>query len=383
MRTFDNLRLEHVQVIIQHHSVFPAVNERMAERLYQTFSAEEEAWTRQNVVDIIKDTAKSALEEHGDLDDAHVNNIVENFLLGAEQLWSMGSTYRAYEHRDGLGDVVDRAVYDKLSVVDIETLKRAIITDIAEEITEDIYDKEPLTLNDIYEVVSHSVRSNMRGRGPPEAISIQAITEAIWQEGQEQMEEEFQAFEYQPPDMSSAKRDQLAKQDRERGIYVPQAEADTRHTYYTEALGPDYRDIPVHDYIKLADTTVGVYIDANPDHIVFMIKDADGKKTAFVSLRSQVREHMAVYDCDDDGKKYISLANLGYHGTGMASYDAVKTVVIHSNYQVFLLRRSEQNTGKLITHEIRDFEDDVVGGFHCQDGTQAPYYQIHVPATMI
>lgn len=59
--------------------------------------------------------------------------------------------------------------------------------------------------------------------------------------------------------------------------------------------------------------------------------------------------------------------------------DAIKSVVIRSNYRIFLLRYSGRKTGRLITHEIRYYNDSVVGGFHGQDGTETDYFEIHVP----
>lgn len=187
----------------------------------------------------------------------------------------------------------------------------------------------------------------------------------------------WQPFEYQAPDLEERKREQLAKQDGERANYLQEAEPEVRNAYYVSALGPKYRDIEFFDSIMQEDTTIGEYIDDDLDNILFIVKDAAGKNAPFATLRSQVQKQLAVYDCDDDGQKYINMTNLG--AFGMAGYDAVKTVVVRSNYQIFLLQHSGKKTGRLITHEIRHFEDGVVGGFHCQEGTQTDYYEIHVP----
>lgn len=186
-------------------------------------------------------------------------------------------------------------------------------------------------------------------------------------------------FEYVPPPHAMRKRAQLFNQDYEREDYVPKVSDEVRHEYYSSLLGPEYRSIPVYDYQIMEDTDVGTYIDEDEDNIVFIIKGEDGVKTAFVSLRSEVRKQMAMYDCDMEDNVYINLANLGYQGTGMADYDAVKAAILYSNYQIILMQYSGHNTGKLITHEIRYFEDTGVGGFHCQEGTQAPYYQTYIP----
>lgn len=191
----------------------------------------------------------------------------------------------------------------------------------------------------------------------------------------------WQQFVYQPQSMEDRKQAQLKKQDGERGFYLREVDADTREAYYVSALGAKYRDIKFFDAIMQGDTTIGAHIDEDLDNILFVIKDATGNKTPFATLRSQVQKQLAVYDCDDNGKKYINMTNLG--AFGMASYDAIKTVVIHSNYQIFLLQNSGKKTGKLVTHEIRHFQDNIIGGFHCQEGTQTDYFQIHVPAMLL
>ena len=179
-----------------------------------------------------------------------------------------------------------------------------------------------------------------------------------------------------PPDLEQRKREHLEKQDKERINYVGSSLIH-REAYYIQILGPNYHNLTFFNAVTQEDTTIGDFIADDPDNIVFVITGAE--PVMFASNRAVIRGIMAIYDCDNDRKKYISLNNIGYHGIGVAKYDAVKAASLRSKYQIFALRATGQNTNKLITHEIRYFEDTRIGGLHCQEGSQMPYYQIYIP----
>lgn len=178
------------------------------------------------------------------------------------------------------------------------------------------------------------------------------------------------------PDLRQRIQEQLQKQDRERELYVANSPAEDRENYYSQIFGPGYSSWTFFDAIMQDDTTVKEYISDSPDNIIFVIVGAP--PVLFASNRSQIRNNTALYDCDDHRKKYISLTNIGYHGVGVANYSAVKTAVLNSNYQLFALRLGG-NTNRLISHNILFLGDNMVSGFHCQEGTQMPYYQIYIP----
>ena len=174
------------------------------------------------------------------------------------------------------------------------------------------------------------------------------------------------------------RRETLDQQDRER-TYVSPASEDDLQSYYQETFGSTYNDLTLQDVITLEEVKVKDYIAEDKDNIIFVIKTPSKPDVLFGSKRSVIANQMAIYDCDDDTKKYISLSNIGYHGTGATDYNAIKTTVLKSNYQIIRLRPSGDNTGKLIRHEVRHFGDSVVGNVHCQEGSQMPYYQTFVP----
>jgi len=45
---------------------------------------------------------------------------------------------------------------------------------------------------------------------------------------------------------------------------------------------------------------------------------------------------MAIYDYDDEDKKYISLTNIGYHGSGVANYEAIKIATLKVTIKLLL-----------------------------------------------
>ena len=60
--------------------------------------------------------------------------------------------------------------------------------------------------------------------------------------------------------------------------------------------------------------------------------------------------------------------------TGMVNYEAMKHVIVDSNYQIFKLRKTPEKTKTLVSYDRDHVSDD-----HCQSGTEKDIYQIHVP----
>lgn len=233
-------------------------------------------------------------------------------------------------------------------------------------------------LFELYEYdVPEDVIEDVWGRGMSVPPPQQGQYQQDQQDQQDQEEQWEQNVQEQEDVIAQRRHDRLEQQDRERRDYVPQVSDEARDTYYTQMFGPGYKSMTFYDAIEMEDKEISSYIAEDPDNIVFVIMDEP--KIIFSSRRSVVQAQMAFYDCDDESLRYISLANLGYHGTGVADYDAVKRAVLHSNYQMCALRPTGRNTGKLISHEIRHFDDTVVGGYHCQEGSQMPYYQTFIP----
>lgn len=144
-------------------------------------------------------------------------------------------------------------------------------------------------------------------------------------------------------------------------------------------FGDGYRDMEFYDVIEMEDVNIGSYLDDDPENIVFVVKEGpDSPPVLFGSSRSQVRSKMAIYDCAVETNRYLSMNALGYHGVAVMSYEAAKVAILKSNYQIFALRRAG-TTDKLISHEVRHLEGSLIGALHCQDGSESPYYQIHVP----
>lgn len=169
----------------------------------------------------------------------------------------------------------------------------------------------------------------------------------------------------------------LQKQDEERRSYVSHAPKTERQKHYKQILGRKYKGVTFYNAIDMEEQTVGDFIRRDKDNIIFVIKGS--QPVLFTSSRQIIKDRMAIYDCDAEGTKYISLTNIGYHGSGAANYDAIKIATLKSNYQIFALKHSGHNTGKLVSHEITYFAEDVVGGAHCQEGSQLPYYQTFIP----
>ena len=144
-------------------------------------------------------------------------------------------------------------------------------------------------------------------------------------------------------------------------------------------LGKNYNTLKVFDYVNDEEFTIKDYISLDKDNIVFYVKPESESQTPvlFATTRGYLAEKMAIYDIAAN-KKYLSMNLLGYPGIGVMSYDGVKRAVLRSNYQIFALRETG-TTGKLTTHEIRYFGDNVIGGLHGQEGTQQSYYQIYIP----
>lgn len=196
---------------------------------------------------------------------------------------------------------------------------------------------------------------------------------------QQEQEQRLQRLQQeQEQRINVLRRTHLEAQDQERRNYVTGETAEDRNDYYRTMFGDNYATLNFYDVIDMEDRTVRDYISGDPDNILFIIGTGNDA-VIFASRRSLVSSQMALYDCDDESKKYISLTNLGYHGSAAANYDAVKMSVLRSGYQIFSLRPSGTNTGRLITHEIRHFGDTVVGGLHCQEGSGMPYYKIFIP----
>lgn len=202
----------------------------------------------------------------------------------------------------------------------------------------------------------------------------------------QQDEQEWEQWQ-QPQDQESRiqrlRAERLAQQDREREGYLLPATDETRNAYYEDLHGklnlePDYRQRTIFDSIGQEDVIINDFITEDNDNLVFIVREATGPPAFFTSSRRLVSQQLAIEECDDANTRYISLSNIGYHGVGMSNYEAAKQVILRSNYQIFGLKRGG-NTGKLITHEIRHFGDNFVSGFHCQEGTQHPYYQLYVP----
>ena len=166
---------------------------------------------------------------------------------------------------------------------------------------------------------------------------------------------------------------QLQRQDMERALYVANESDESREAYYTQMFGPSYASWTFFNTIMQDDMTINEYISEDLDNIVFVIDGAT--PVIFASTRSAIRNKLALYDCEDRKKKYLSLTNIGYHGIGAANYDAVKTAVINSNYQIYSLRQ-RGNTNKLMSHGTMYYGES---GAHCEEGSQMPYYQIYIP----
>jgi hypothetical protein len=189
-----------------------------------------------------------------------------------------------------------------------------------------------------------------------------------------------------PSVIEARKKERLTQQDTERTGYTKKASEAERQEYYHRMFGLDHETMMVFDLIEGVDHTVQDYITEDPDNIVFVIRDREGvPPVLFGSKRSVIAEQMAIYECVMDPalgqRKYLSMNLIGYHGVGVMNYEAVKLAVLRSNYQMIALRKAGK-TGKLETHEERHFQDNIVSGMHCADGTQRDYYQVHIPGEM-
>jgi hypothetical protein len=190
-------------------------------------------------------------------------------------------------------------------------------------------------------------------------------------------------WEQAPPlptevDWEQRKKEQLEQQDSDGGrAYVGKVPLAKRQEYYKTMFGEDYLERKVFNAIMYEEVTIQDYIEEDDDNLVFVIQ-GQVPEVLFTSSRSLIASHMAVYDCDQEGKKYLAMNLVGLVGLGMMNYDAVKVAVLNSNYQIIALQ-GEGTTGKLESHEIRHYGETVVGGWHCQDGSEKPYYKVHVP----
>lgn len=258
-----------------------------------------------------------------------------------------------------------------------------------ERISSILHPYRPLTYNQLSQMLLPVLNNQVHPSGvviisviwmmgtthPPSQPPLQLPLQPQNLQQQSQLPQEIPLPE-EAPDLRQRIQEQLQKQDRERELYVANSMVEDRENYYSQIFGPDYSGWTFFDAIMQNDTTVKEYISDSPDNIIFVIVGAT--PVLFSSNRSQIRNNTALYDCDDHSKKYISLTNIGYHGVGVANYNAVKTAALNSNYQLFALRPGG-NTNKLVSHSILFLGDSMVSGFHCQEGTQMPYYQIYIP----
>uniref|UniRef100_A0A6C0J727 Uncharacterized protein n=1 Tax=viral metagenome TaxID=1070528 RepID=A0A6C0J727_9ZZZZ len=219
------------------------------------------------------------------------------------------------------------------------------------------------------------------------AEEIKTASESVdeYEDEYDEDEDDIEEWE-QPPsapsedDWAQMKEAQFQRQYSERGgdsshlMNAPEAQ---RTVYYSDMLGVNYLTKTLYDVIIMEDVTVKDYIESDKDNIVFVIQ-SDGPEVLFGSNRSHIASQMAIYDCDKEGTKYLSMNQIGYHAGAVMQYDAIKLAVLKSNYQIIALR-PEGKTGKLITHEIRYYGDDAVSGLHCQEGSEQDYYSVHIP----
>ena len=159
--------------------------------------------------------------------------------------------------------------------------------------------------------------------------------------------------------------------------------ADRAEDYYQREFGEHYRTRKVFDLISGEDVAIGETIDEDSDNIVIQVD-----RHMFATSRRQVANLNPIYECEQIDSmrqinydiKYISLSKLGCPCEGVANYDAVQTVIADSHFQLFKFRGAGRRTKTLVSHEIARQGESMVSGFHCQQGTQKPYYQLYVPA---
>lgn len=160
-----------------------------------------------------------------------------------------------------------------------------------------------------------------------------------------------------------------------------------RNQYYASVLGSTYRNINFTDPLGDA-INVGEYLDESSDNILFKINGTNGSMI-FGSSREAAKKAKPLHECIEDmwtkarrnqvvRPRYTNLANIGCPCVGVASYDAVMTL-LHSDYQVIVLRESANMSGKLISYDVLYREQNGFSDAHCQDGTQSRIYQVYMP----
>lgn len=157
-----------------------------------------------------------------------------------------------------------------------------------------------------------------------------------------------------------------------------------REQYYTNVLGPNYRTIMDTD--AFGDTvSLGEYLDESEDNIIIKIDAGRGPSMIFRTSRTGAKVAQPLYQCTktnslagvDTSIRYVNITNLGCGAIGIANFDAI-SIMLHSNYQVILLRDSGVISRPLVSHAVMS-GGTPVSDAHCQDGTQSNIYKVYIP----
>ena len=157
-----------------------------------------------------------------------------------------------------------------------------------------------------------------------------------------------------------------------------------KESYNIDMLGEDYKSLEFTDVFG-DKVKVGEFLQESPDNMVVRIQD-EGRNIWFETQKSGISSMKPLYPCREENRlgtvnediRYINLGRLGCPCQSVANYDAVMRI-INSNLQIISLKSPNppKKTKTLVSHEVLHDGEDWVSEAHCQDGTQATYYQTY------
>jgi hypothetical protein len=160
-----------------------------------------------------------------------------------------------------------------------------------------------------------------------------------------------------------------------------------KKAYYKQILGEDYLELTIFNSLMQEDIKVKEYFSEDKDNMLVIIEGTP--RQIFAINRQHAKSMLPLYECTNpdsmaliEDRKYMNLSSLGCPCRGVADYNAFHNL-LDAMYRIVVIRLTPRKTKTMVDHDILHHDAGVVGGNHCQSGSESYYYSTYIPSSVV